>query len=262
MFQKQVMPGIEELAHRRIEKPAQSSYFNHLHNHFEILFFVTGEAKFNIDGQLFSPAPFDLLFIPPGTYHYLIPTEEVPYENYVIGFQPGFMAEEHCRKLFSPPLIINARDDAELLGYFARMDYYAEQYNERDFAVCSLALVRELLTYCSYRKDTLAVRVGIPPSHIDEIIAYINDNLEKPLNAECIAQKFLLSKSYIQNIFSQQMHIGLKKFIMQKKIHAARVDLSAGMSPSVVCEKYGFCDYSTFYRLYRKTFDASPGEKC
>lgn len=261
MFQKQIIPGIEEIAHKRIERPAREIYFNHLHNHFELLFFVSGEAKFNIDGQVFTPAPYDLLLIPAGTYHYLVPTEAVPYENYVIGFQPGLLAEEHCRRLFSPPLIINARDDDELRGYFTRLDYYAEQYGEQDFAACSQALVRELLTYCSYRKDALAVRVGAPPSHIDEIIAYINDNLEKPINAEHIAQKFLLSKSYVQNIFSQQMHIGLKKFIMQKKIHAARADLAAGMSPSMVCEKYSFCDYSTFYRLYKKTFDASPGEK-
>ena len=52
-----------------------------------------------------------------------------------------------------------------------------------------------------------------------------------------------------------------KKYIMQKKIYAAHRDLLNGLSPSTVCEKYGFGDYSSFYRLYRKTFNASPNKK-
>ena len=54
------------------------------------------------------------------------------------------------------------------------------------------------------------------------------------------------------------MHIGLKKYIMQKKIYAAHADLSGGISPMDVCEKYAFGDYSIFYRLYKKTFETSP----
>ena len=92
----------------------------------------------------------------------------------------------------------------------------------------------------------------------DGIIAYISDNLDKPLNAETIAAHFSLSKSYVQNIFTQKMHIGLKKYIMQKKIYAAHADMIAGMTPNEVCEKYKFGDYSLFYRTYKKTFGNSP----
>ena len=71
----------------------------------------------------------------------------------------------------------------------------------------------------------------------------------------------LLSRSYVQNVFSQHMHIGLKTYIMQKKIYAAHADLGRGLGPSEVCEKYAFGDYSVFYRLYKKTFHTSPGSK-
>ena len=47
----------------------------------------------------------------------------------------------------------------------------------------------------------------------------------------------------------------------QKKIYAAHRDLTNGLSPSAVCEKYGFGDYSSFYRLYRKTFHCAPNKK-
>ena len=121
-----------------------------------------------------------------------------------------------------------------------------------------MALISELITYCSYRKEELNSGYSGSHAHIEEIIKYISDNIESHIDADDIARHFMFSKSYIQNLFSQNMHIGLKKYIMQKKIYAANSDLSKGISPYRVCEKYCFGDYSVFYRLYKKTFGVSP----
>lgn len=261
MFAQQIGESILEVSHKRIECPDRSVYFNHIHNHCELLLFIRGEADYNIDGQIFTPSPFDLLFIPAATYHYLMPTASVPYENYVIGISPAILHEKHYQKLFSPPLMINIKEDAEMKAYFTRLDLYYEHFSGEDFASCAESLIRELITYCSYCKDNLhSVRSG-SIAYIDEIIGYITENIEKPLDADSIAHHFLLSKSYIQNLFSQNMHIGLKKYIMQRKIYAAHADLEQGISPCQVCEKYAFGDYSVFYRLYKKTFSSSPGSK-
>jgi len=259
MFQRQIGAGIPEISHKRIAQPSQSVYFNHIHNYCEMLLFISGEANYNIDGQIFKPAPYDLLFVPAGAYHYLIPTAPVSYENYVIGIQPDILDALHYRKLFSPPLMIRIPDDAELKGFFARLDFYDQHYSPQDFDRCAGALIQELITYCSYRKSELDSVRSASLTHIDEIISYISSHLEQPLDAQHIARHFLLSKSYVQNMFSNSMHIGLKKYIMQKKIYAAHDDLAQGISPGDVCEKYGFGDYSVFYRLYRKTFCVSPG---
>jgi len=258
MFQKQIGKNILEVSHKRMESPQKSVYFNHIHNHCEILLFVSGEADYNIDGQIFKPAPYDLLFIPAATYHYLIPTASIPYENYVIGIMPEMISSEHYQKLFSPPLMIHVEDDAELMAFFSRLDFYAENYLEEDFSLCASALIRELVTYCGYRKEDWTSAHSENPAHIDKIIRYISEHLDEPMDAEEIARHFLLSKSYVQNMFSKHMHIGLKKYIMQKKIYAARGDLIQGISPNEVCERYGFGDYSAFYRLYRQTFGVSP----
>lgn len=258
MFQKEIGTSILEISHKRIEHPSKNVYFNHIHNHCEILLFISGQADYNIDGQIFKPSPYDLLFIPAATYHYLIPTASIPYENYVIGVDPGILDPVHYSKLFSPPLMISIKEDSELRNFFTRLDYYDQTYSKRDFAACTTALIHELITYCSYRKKTLNSVHSGSITHIDEIIAFIAENLEQPLDADKISQEFLLSKSYVQNLFSQTMHIGLKKYIMQKKIYAAHNDLSLGLRPAEVCEKYAFGDYSVFYRLYRKTFSTSP----
>ena len=258
LFQKSIGKTILEVSHKLMEHPSKSVYFNHIHNHCEILLFIRGEADYNIDGQIFTPSPYDLLFIPAATYHYLIPTASVPYENYVIGIDPSVLAPGHYDKLFSPPLMLNIKDDKELTGFFLRLDFYNKYYSEEDFSESAGALIRELVTYCSYRKDSLNQVRNESLTHIDEIIRYISENIEKPLDADAVSHHFLLSKSYIQNMFSQNMHIGLKKYIMQKKIYAARADIVRGLRPYEACEKYGFGDYSSFYRLYKKNFSESP----
>lgn len=258
MFEVAISDQIPEVSHKRIEAPNRSVYFNHIHNHCELLLFISGKADYNIDGQVFKPSPYDLLFIPAATYHYLIPTDTIPYENYVIGIDPGLLSPGHYQALFTSPLMISIKNDHRLLQFFQQLDHDHENYTSEDFRLCAESLIRQLSTYCAYHKPELtSVGSGSIP-YIDGIIAYISDNLDKPLNAETIAAHFSLSKSYVQNLFTQKMHIGLKKYIMQKKIYAAHAELSAGAAPIAVCEKYAFGDYSVFYRLYRKTFGISP----
>ena len=261
MFQTSIGNAIIEVSHKEIEHPEKAVYYKHIHSHCEILLFVRGEAHYNIDGQIFKPSPYDLIFIPAATYHYLIPEENVTYENYVIGLDPSFIEESHYRKLFAPPLIISAHNDDQLMAFFTRLELYQKKYGAKDFELCAASLIRELCIYCSYHKEDLHSVHSGTHTHIDRIVSYIAKHLEEPLDADILARRFSFSRSYVQNLFSQNMHIGLKKYIMQKKIYAAHRDLLSGLSPSAVCEKYGFGDYSSFYRLYRKTFSSAPNKK-
>ena len=123
MFHISINEMIPEVSHKRIEHPTQSVYFNHIHNHCELLLFISGQADYNIDGQIYSPSPYDLLFIPAATYHYLIPTSSIPYENYVIGIDPSYIDPDHYGKLFHAPLMISIKEDEQLLNYFKQLDH-------------------------------------------------------------------------------------------------------------------------------------------
>lgn len=258
MFQIAISDMIPEVSHKRIEHPTQNVYYNHIHNHCEILLFISGQADYNIDGQIYSPSPYDLLFIPAATYHYLIPTASIPYENYVIGIDPSCINSVHYNNLFTAPLMISIKEDPQLLQFFKQMDHDQRMYEPNDLEICTTCLIRQIITYCAYHKPELTSGSSGSLPYIDGIIQFINNNLELPLDADMIAHHFSLSKSYVQNLFTQKMHIGLKKYIMQKKIYAAHADLSRGNTPMEVCEKYAFGDYSIFYRLYCKTFETSP----
>ena len=257
MFNERIGNTVYEVSHKKIQSPQSDTYQNHIHSFCEILLFISGDADFNIDGQLYHPKPYDLFLIPSGTYHYIMPKETAPYENYVIDFSPEIISEKHVERIFTPPYKLNIRSDNEFIYFFKRLDTYREKYSDEDFAECSLALIRELLIYCSYQ-PRIALSDTPHNKLVKSAVEYISENLTEPLNADIISKHLFVSSSYLQNTFSEVMHIGLKQYILQKKIYAARADMEKGTTPGEACKKYQFNDYTGFYRLYKKHFGSAP----
>ena len=260
MFEVTSKGPIFEISHKYVENPSAAEYLQHTHPYCELLLFVSGDANFNIDGILHRPKPYDLLIIPQATYHYFIPRSPQAYENYVLDFSPDLIPIEHRQKLFSKPTILNIGEDADFCRFFELLDLYHETYKPEDFSLVCRSLLRELLIFCSYRMDSSTPVESVRNPLVETMLKLIAENLEKPLDADFLAREMMLSKSYVQNVFSQEMHIGLKKYIIQKKLFAAQADLAAGMSAADVCAKYEFSDYSSFFRHYKQTMGVSPRE--
>ena len=260
MFEVKAKAPVFEISHKYAPSPNASQYAQHTHTCCELLLFVRGDADFNIDGILHRPKPYDLLIIPSATYHYFIPRSPLPYENYVLDFSPDLIPAEHRQKLFAKPTILNIGEDAEFCRFFHMLDLYHKTYSPADFLLVCRSLLRELLIFCSYRMDDSVPVESARNPLVETMLKLIADNLEKPLDADFLAREMMLSKSYVQNVFSQSMHIGLKKYIIQKKLFAAQADLASGMSAADVCAKYEFSDYSSFFRHYKQMMGVSPRE--
>lgn len=258
MFEEVASAPIFELSHKYVEKPDPASYTRHTHNYCELLLFIKGEADYNIEGILHRPKPYDLLIIPRATYHYCIPAASMPYENYVLDFDGTLVGVQQYQKIFSEPVIINIKEDKDFCRFFKNLDLYHELYRREDFLICAESWLRELLMFCAYRLDQ-SVRVDSErPPLINNLLRLIEEHLESPLDADFLARELRLSKSYVQNAFSASMHIGLKQYIMQKKLFAAHNDMMNGMSPGEASAKYAFGDYTVFFRLYKKLLGYSP----
>ena len=235
-------------------------YERHFHETCELLLLVTGDVHYNVDGNTYALKPYDIILIPPSTYHFLIPVSNEDYESYVINVRVPFVGQEIMEKLFTPPYIINISDDSMLRRMFARLDFYFENFSLEDFKRASDHLVSEILISLCYKPkkgiDEITVKGG--DQLIGKITRFISENLEGELNADIVAKNLNFSRSYVQNRFSEVMGIGLKQYINQKKIYAAHADIQGGLSPNEAARKYCFEDYSGFYRQYKKILGVSP----
>lgn len=260
MFKFYFNEQIHEVSHKQVINPKKEDYANHMHTYCEMILFLSGDVDYNIDGNIYKPKKDDLMFIPKDTYHCLMPKVDTVYENYVLSFSADVFTSEEYEKIFSYPLVVNIKDDLLISDFFQKLDLYNELFSTDDFKKSAFHLIYELLTYCCYLNKENSSDASNNPI-VDEIISYISQNLKEPLNAEMIAEALNLSKSHVQNIFSEKMNVGLKQYILKRKIFAARNDIKSGKKPVEVSEDYGFDNYSNFYRAYKKIFGYSPKTK-
>ena len=245
------------------ESPKTAVFSKHMHEYHEILLLIKGDINFNIDGKLCALSPFDLLFIPASTYHVAIPATNSPYENYVINLSTAFPSGDYGKQSFQRPHIINIAGSIHFRNLFSLLDYYHETYTDKDFETASDLLINEMLLMSLYLqrdvKETDRLAYGdLDNSIVPKITGYIGDNLSSELNAKAIGKALNYSESYVRNIFYKKMGIGIQSYINKKKILAAHEKIMEGVSSRDASLQFGFSEYSSFYRQYRKVFGVSP----
>lgn len=260
MFWQKIGGEIYDVSHTALNEPSEHLYYKHIHPYSEMLLFVEGDMDFCIGGDMYHLQPYDLLLIPQGAYHYAKMRTAVRYENYVIYFSDTLLLTDTMKNLFCKPIVFNIGKDLQFLRFFKLMDLYHEKYETKDFVSVMECLVREILMYCCYASQVSSVVIRENNSMIQRILDYIDEHLEEKLDVGILAEHLNVSCSHIQNTFSQNMQIGLKQYMNQKKIFAVHRELLNGASPTDLQEKYHFNDYSTFYRLYKKTFGQTPSQ--
>ena len=93
---------------------------------------------------------------------------------------------------------------------------------------------------------------------VDDILSYINQNINFPITIEQLSGEFFLSESYICRIFKAATGTTINKYICARRISIAKSLLSEGRSVTEAYEKSGFTDYSNFFKAFTKAVGISP----
>ncbi|MCR4587601.1 MAG: AraC family transcriptional regulator, partial [Lachnospiraceae bacterium] len=94
----------------------------------------------------------------------------------------------------------------------------------------------------------------------DGITAFIDDHLEEDLSLDRLSSAFYVSKFHISHLFQESTGLSVHQYILKKRLSACCSAMLGGGEATKVYLQYGFKDYSTFYRAFRKEYNLSPSD--
>ena len=244
----------------------------HYHPHYEFYFFLEGNVKYTVDGISYDLKPGDFLLIPPNKTHGPnIMDNEIPYCRFVLWLDNDFfnklanisedikfgMEYSSKNKIYKYHLEYIQYND--LLGNF--LDLWHEYNENRVFKSTTITnfIVTIILKINRIIYESGIQRTSVPKKELYTLIFdYINSNITSDLTLENIASHFFVSKYYVSHIFKDNLGISLHQYIIKKRLHACRSAIATGEPITIVAEKFGFADYTSFFRAFKKEYGLSP----
>ena len=245
------------------EHPVPAVFSRHCHTHYEIIYVVRGAGNYVVEGEKYDLRPSTLMFFRPGEFHYVDVRREEPYERYVFHFSAEGVpaAAAALARLEEKPLgegNFYAIEDVPIgvRPLFERFEKTIGLRHEEAEALSRL-LLSEILLLLSLASPAKHSKKKEEPLGA-RVIRYVNAHIAEPLSLDDIAGEFYVSKYYLCRAFKRHNGISILGYINGKRVMMARQMIESGEVASVVSERVGFSDYSTFYRAYRKAYGHSP----
>ena len=94
---------------------------------------------------------------------------------------------------------------------------------------------------------------------MDDILTFINQNIDSQLSIDDLSAHFYLSSSYLCRIFKSATGFSVMEYIIYSRVLKARQLLKEGVSVQQAGEMSGFSDNSHFIRTFGHLTGTSPG---
>ncbi len=246
----------------------------HTHNYYEFYFFVDGNITMNIKGNNYQLKPGDVVLIPPHSSHYITNHDtNITYRRFVLWVESKYYKNLMDRSQVFKYIVTNTKDNEQYIYpndimtfnlFQTKLFNIIEESSSHNFGKDQkiVLLLYDLLLELNRMAYNLTHQTA---KHIslnlhDNIISYIETNIEDDLSLNDIAENFYVSKYHIAHIFKQKYGISVHKFITKRRLEMCKNAIMNGLNITDVFNKYGFKDYSSFYRAFKKEFGLSPKE--
>lgn len=245
----------------------------HTHDYYEFYLFLEGDLDLEISGHARPLHPGDMVLVPPGvSHHALMHSSDRPYRRFVL-----WVSQEYAARLLkeSPDYVFLMQraatssrcyyhfHEAEFSSIQSRLIRLLEEFHSNRYgrnAAVYLAL-NDLLLYMNriiYEREHPVVSGS--GDLMQEITLFIDEHLTEDLSLDVLADHVCLSKYYIAHYFKDSLGVSIHQYITKKRLQSCSEAIAAGSDITRTFDEYGFRDYSSFYRMFRKEYGMSPRE--
>lgn len=245
-------------------------YALHCHNHYEIYYFLEGDIDYLVEGCKYRPHPGSMLLLAPHAFHGFRVRTEGAYRRYTLHFNSDILSLE--RRAFLLSAFPTVHQDLGRNIYYEDVERYnidayykaLEDCAELDEDVrgqmvqASVEALLSRIVYM-YEKEN-AEKQRIRDDTVSDIIWYLNQNLNKEITLDGLAEQFYISKHHLNKVFRKATGTTVFDYLIRKRISMAQHLLMNGFSAQDAAVEAGFADYSAFYRSYVRVLGHPPSQ--
>lgn len=219
-----------------------------------------GKGVYIADGEEFHLKAGDMFLMIPGQRIFYQADEEDPWVYSWIGLQ-GIKSEDYVRRSsLYHSLVCSLGDHSPLIDIFSRLEEAAGAPNgDLLFNACAWEFVYQLATLFPADDDQHS-QPG-PDEYTEMILTYVEQNFERPITVQEIADHLALDRSYVHRIFKKRMNMSVKEYILSLRIsNACSYLIHTDLPVGDIARSVGYDDVLYFSRLFRKKKGRSPSE--
>ena len=263
----------EDFLFFKLKDQKKNEFELHYHDFNKIIVFLSGDVTYIIEGKSYVLKPWDILLVGKNDIHQPVISPYTAYERIILWLNPHFL-DAHNRNNcdLQSCFILSTERKMNLIRLNKKdipfikqtLDDLEEAINDTSFGneilknslfIQLMVKINRLFFGMDIKKKLEDVRYD---PRIENILIYINNNLENELSFYIISNKFYINKYYLMHLFKQETGYTLHNYIQKKRTIKASDYIIKGMPAGEVCSLCGFADYSTFVRTFKKEFTLSP----
>ncbi len=248
------------LAYYYVVKGPDYKFDGEVHNFYELTYVDNGCLKTMIEDKEFTLNTHDLCLYAPKQFHSQAVASAGSCSYLTIIFEMnGIIDPSIFNRVFNCSKEIVAQIELLAKNSDSNIPY------ANDYQICLLeGIIIKLLQYeyeNEYVKPTTNINQYFEDKLLEEITSYINEHLYEPLPIDQICNAFSISRSSLQNLFKDNLHISPKQYINELKLARSKVLIRQSQyTISAISNMLGYASIHYFSRKFTQRYGITPSE--
>ena len=234
----------------------------HYHEFYKLLFFLSGNGGYVVEGKRYSLMPGDIVLIGQHCVHRPEFTPEVSCERIILYLAPEFLEREssaacdltNCfSKEYDHVLRPNEQSRQTLFSIVSdiELELASTRFGKEILSTGMLLRLLIEIARSIQHKEVQKPAPMLPKNkRMLDIVRYLDEHLTEEINIDLLAENFYISRYHLMRRFREETGTTIHSYISDRRLMLARDLIGQGLSATDACFRCGFGSYSSFSRAY------------